>query len=118
MRLLDLQTQHPNGWPDIVAMIKSRHPEVESTVTDYGWMAQSWAESPQGRPVPLATPRLTRDFQRNRTVSLWLYLEALEGGSSGILAAEAYKALDRAGFPTPGHKDWLKPAAQWKKRDG
>ena len=113
--LLDLSkliTQHPGGYPDILAMLEanSGH-EIE-------WTTER--ELPALHDYKDGTYIITREAQKvkeNHSITCGEILEEIKAipnnKISGLIAAAIQKILAKYNLPTTSDKKWLEPAALW-----
>lgn len=89
-KIASLKTEHPGGYEDIVTALRSANRDIKL---------------PNG--IPVHTGDIIEEIGRSVETSL--------NTASGIIAGAIHHTLTRYKLPSPGHKDWTKPAASWFK---
>jgi hypothetical protein len=117
MKVVDLVTQHPGGWEDILENIKLRWPDLTVDVSQVLWGRTNRVLDRKGEEKLTVTFRPERKGEDRRKFVLYEYLENVEQDCSGMLATEAVRCLRNAGLPVPGDKQWKKPAADWERKN-
>jgi hypothetical protein len=117
MKLVDLVTDHPGGWADILEGIKTLWPDLTIDVAQALWGSTNKVRDRKGEEQATLVFRLEKKGEDRRRYLLHEYLGGLEHRCGGMLAAEAIRCLERAGLPVPGDEQWSLYAADWERRD-
>jgi hypothetical protein len=117
MKLVDLVTEHPGGWADILDSIEAVWPDLSIDVAQALWGKTNMAGGGKGEEKATLVFRPEKRGEDRRKYLLHAYLRGLEHHCSGMLAAEAIRCLKHAGLPVPGEEQWSLYAADWERKN-
>lgn len=90
-RLSALKTEHPGGYQDIITALRTANRDLKQ---------------PNG--IKVHTGDILSDIER-------AVMTTPNPNTPGLVAGAIHQILQTYKLPTPGHKDWTKPALTWFK---